>query len=166
MLLAPAANAGADIHRLCRSTSSGVLPHPSALGVKGKQACMQAYVTMHALLTFTQMPQPMQSSSEIQAILAVEDTSIHSLPAQSSLFIRQAQLALERTLRAFQQAGLTLQVTMAAHLFSPQDSSFCILAGTSLAYTCATKEHLNRCSQASLPAYCSLPIHACAMQEV
>ena len=103
---------------------------------------MQADVTADALLTFTQIPHPMQSSSEIQAILAVEDTSIHSLPAQSSLLTRQAQPDLRRTLRAVRQAGLRLQVTMASHLFSPQDSSFCILAGTSLAYTCATKEHL------------------------
>ena len=89
-----------SFHSLARGTSSGVLPHALPLGVKGKQACMQAYVTMHALLTFTQIPQPMQSSSEIQAILAVWDTSIHSLPAQSSLLKKQAQLYFGLTLRA------------------------------------------------------------------
>jgi hypothetical protein len=32
-------------------------------------------------LTFTQMPQPMHSSSEMKAIFACEETSIQSLPA-------------------------------------------------------------------------------------
>jgi hypothetical protein len=32
--------------------------------------------------TFTQMPQPMHSSSDIHAILELGDTSMHSLPAQ------------------------------------------------------------------------------------
>jgi hypothetical protein len=36
---------------------------------------------MHFLrLTFAQIPQPIQSSSEMKAILSVGDTSIHSLP--------------------------------------------------------------------------------------
>jgi hypothetical protein len=33
-------------------------------------------------LTFTQIPQPMQSSSEIHASLLLLDTSMHSLPAR------------------------------------------------------------------------------------
>ena len=69
---------------------------------------MQGDIIMHAMLTFTQMPQPMQSSSEIQAILAVWDTSIHSLPVQPSQLAKQDRLYLGLTSRAVWQAGLEI----------------------------------------------------------
>jgi hypothetical protein len=67
---------------------------------------------VHRTSTFTQIPQPMQSSSEIHEILEVGATSMHSLPVPGQHRVTDD--------------GHTLLCAAPTYRLSQQDSSFCI----------------------------------------